>query len=65
MDALFGGAEEVREMIPKVEVPKVEETAIKRPPPMRRKGGGLAALAAAGKPAKLNTLEKSKLDWNK
>lgn len=35
--------------------------------PKRRKAGGLAAMAASlgGKPAKLTTLEKSKLDWNK
>ncbi|ORY84152.1 bucentaur or craniofacial development-domain-containing protein [Leucosporidium creatinivorum] len=34
--------------------------------PKKKKGGGLGALAASlGKPAKLNTLEKSKLDWNK
>ena len=35
--------------------------------PKRRKVGGLAAMAASlgGKPAKLTTLEKSKLDWNK
>lgn len=36
------------------------------PGPKKKKGGGLGALAASlGKPAKLNTLEKSKLDWNK
>ena len=35
--------------------------------PKRKKAGGLAAMAASlgGKPAKLSTLEKSKLDWNK
>lgn len=34
--------------------------------PRKKGGGGLGALAASlGKPAKLNTLEKSKLDWNK
>ncbi|BGP02462.1 SWR1-complex protein 5 [Rhodotorula toruloides] len=35
--------------------------------PKRKKAGGLAGVAASlgvGKPAKLNTLEKSKLDWN-
>ncbi|BGP25094.1 craniofacial development protein 1 [Rhodotorula toruloides] len=35
--------------------------------PKRKKVGGLAGVAASlgvGKPAKLNTLEKSKLDWN-
>lgn len=37
-----------------------------KPAPRRAKGGGLSGLAAAlGKPAKLNTLEKSKLDWKK
>ncbi|GAA6055323.1 hypothetical protein JCM3770_005284 [Rhodotorula araucariae] len=39
-----------------------------RPPPKRKAGGGLAGMAASlgvgKKPAKLNTLEKSKLDWN-
>ncbi|GAA5863007.1 hypothetical protein JCM8547_003646 [Rhodosporidiobolus lusitaniae] len=37
-------------------------------PRKRKTGGGLAAAAAklgVGKPARLNTLEKSKLDWNK
>ncbi|KAM0752904.1 BCNT-domain-containing protein [Meredithblackwellia eburnea MCA 4105] len=34
--------------------------------PKRAKAGGLAGMAAAlAKPAKLNTLEKSKLDWNR
>ncbi|GAA5912110.1 hypothetical protein JCM5296_000797 [Sporobolomyces johnsonii] len=36
--------------------------------PRKKAAGGLGALAASlgvGKPAKLNTLEKSKLDWNK
>ncbi|KAK9469850.1 bucentaur or craniofacial development-domain-containing protein [Lipomyces arxii] len=31
--------------------------------PRRRKGSSLEAMANKGKPAKLNTLEKSKLDW--
>lgn len=37
------------------------------PGPRRKKGGGLAAMSAAatGKPDKLNTLEKSKMDWTK
>ncbi|GAA5896825.1 hypothetical protein JCM8208_007101 [Rhodotorula glutinis] len=39
-----------------------------RAPPKRKAGGGLAGMAATlgvgKKPAKLNTLEKSKLDWD-
>lgn len=37
------------------------------PGPRRKKGGSLAAMSAAatGKPDKLNTLEKSKMDWTK
>ncbi|KAK9315077.1 bucentaur or craniofacial development-domain-containing protein [Lipomyces starkeyi] len=31
--------------------------------PRKRKGSSLEAMAAKGKPTKLNTLEKSKLDW--
>ncbi|KAJ8097397.1 bucentaur or craniofacial development-domain-containing protein [Lipomyces tetrasporus] len=31
--------------------------------PRKRKGSSLEAIAAQGKPKKLNTLEKSKLDW--
>lgn len=55
------------------EVPKVEEVGVKvavvekpKAAPPRRAKGGLAGLAAGlGKPPKLNTLEKSKVDWNK
>lgn len=40
-----------------------------RAPPKRKAGGGLAGMAATlgvgKKPAKLNTLEKSKLDWDR
>ena len=47
--------------------PASASTAARPPPgPRRKKGSSLAALSAAAtaKPAKLNTLEKSKLDWD-
>lgn len=61
-DDLFGPEEpqeeKVGEMVVVVEKPKAA--------PPRRAKGGLAGMAAGlGKPPKLNTLEKSKLDWNK
>ena len=52
-------------------IPKAKfESALKsgaRPGPKKRKGSSLAALSAAATavPVKLNTLEKSKLDWEK
>ncbi|GAA6064260.1 hypothetical protein JCM10212_002587 [Sporobolomyces blumeae] len=53
--------------------PRAEATDADRPPPPRKRkapGGGLGALASSlgvgpgAKPPKLNTLEKSKLDWD-
>lgn len=71
-DALFGGADTGPESFtPTASVPAptlapVEPPKPKAGPPKRAKSGGLSSLAASlGKPAKLNTLEKSKLDWNK
>ncbi|KAK9326263.1 bucentaur or craniofacial development-domain-containing protein [Lipomyces orientalis] len=43
-----------------------QQSATKSKPgggPRKRKGSSLEAMAAQGKPKKLNTLEKSKLDW--
>lgn len=68
MDSLFGGEEEstANSTSPVVTVPLVVEpvTKPKLGPPKRAKGG-LAAMVANSKQPKLNTLEKSKLDWNK
>ncbi|KAJ1025116.1 hypothetical protein NDA16_002622 [Ustilago loliicola] len=46
--------------------PTVAPASRPAPGPRRKKGSSLAALSAAAtsKPTKLNTLEKSKLDWN-
>ncbi|GAA5893689.1 BCNT domain-containing protein [Sporobolomyces salmoneus] len=61
---------EESEPIPSVPPPSKPPTLSGGGAPKRKKagGGGLGAMAASlgvgGKPAKLNTLEKSKLDWN-
>lgn len=69
MDSLFGGEEESSSTTsaPVVaSVPLVVEPAIKpKAGPPKRAKGGLAAMVANSKQPKLNTLEKSKLDWNK
>ncbi|BGP16697.1 hypothetical protein JCM10213_009113 [Rhodosporidiobolus nylandii] len=74
LDALFGpSSAEPAHPAPATTGPSGEATKAGPPPklggaPKRKAGGGLAAAAAklgVGKPAKLNTLEKSKMDWNK
>ncbi|TKY88655.1 hypothetical protein EX895_002286 [Sporisorium graminicola] len=55
--------------VPSINPTPAVTAAAPRPPPTgprRKKGSSLAALSAAAtaKPAKLNTLEKSKLDWD-
>ncbi|KAK4699496.1 hypothetical protein P7C70_g6764, partial [Phenoliferia sp. Uapishka_3] len=67
-DALFGGAEEPTDHTNITPTPPIAplEPLKPKPGPKRAKSGGLSSLAASlGKPAKLNTLEKSKLDWKK
>ncbi|KAL8277130.1 hypothetical protein RQP46_010458 [Phenoliferia psychrophenolica] len=65
-DALFGSSADNDS--PSLSLPSPIDAAPKpkAAPPKRAKSGGLSSLAASlSKPAKLNTLEKSKLDWNK
>ncbi|BGP40553.1 hypothetical protein JCM10449v2_004515 [Rhodotorula kratochvilovae] len=71
LDALFGPSSASDSPAPATSSASPAPTApapAARPPPKRKAGGGLAGMAASlgvgKKPAKLNTLEKSKLDWN-
>lgn len=78
LDALFGPDSSSITPASNSEPPLDADTsksASPAPPPVpapaagrKKKAGGLGAMAASlgvgGKPAKLNTLEKSKLDWN-
>jgi len=80
LDALFGPESNTSSSITSAQPDPSSSTASPAPaptlkplsgPPKRKKvggGGGLGAMAASlgvgSKPAKLNTLEKSKLDWN-
>lgn len=69
IDSLFGGEEEPisTTSTPVASVPLVVVVEKEKPklgPPKRAKVG-LAAMVANSKQPKLNTLEKSKLDWNK
>lgn len=74
LDALFGPDEPAPASVSKSASPAPVPQPPPAPPkpsgggaPVRRKagGGGLAAMSASlAKPPKLNTLEKSKMDWN-
>lgn len=69
-DALFGESSSTSTSTPPIATATTEVASTSTPipakigPPKRAKGG-LASLASLSKPPKLNTLEKSKLDWNK
>lgn len=73
LDALFGPSPPDPAPAPSpsaaAPAPAPEEKSAPAAPPRRRAGGGLAGMAASlgvgKKPAKLNTLEKSKLDWDR
>lgn len=62
-DALFGVADSEAAALPPPKAPTLPPP--KQAPPKRAKGGLSALSASLSKPPKLNTLEKSKLDWNK
>lgn len=73
IDALFGAENSSTTAAPSASTSTADDKPAPPPKsappkagPRKKAGGGLGALAASlGKPAKLNTLEKSKLDWNK
>ncbi|KAI5481013.1 craniofacial development protein 1 [Pseudohyphozyma bogoriensis] len=65
LDALFGPESDSATSAPVPAEDKPEPPKPKAGPPKRAKGGLGALAASLAKPAKLNTLEKSKMDWNK